>query len=129
LNFGAIKFEYKPQAAKGGNVEFEWKVEEGESNETGPIITENDDGSTTVEYCVYEEVHEVGVFEEVCYEIEIPEGCTLTSSEAGVYKIECEEDEVVLLNPMLEGLPAVDIVAPEGGGLPLIGLLLPAVQD
>jgi hypothetical protein len=93
-----------------------------------PTITKNDNGTTTVEYCVYQEVHEVGVFEEVCYEIEVPENCILVSSEAGVYTLDCEGEAEISLNPSLEGLPAMNIVAPDGGGEPLIGMLLPAIQ-
>ncbi|MBL8133163.1 MAG: hypothetical protein JNL42_14980 [Anaerolineae bacterium] len=68
-----------------------------------------EDGGMVVEYCVYVELYEVGVFNEVCYEIEIPAGCVLSTSEAGVYTVVCEEEGVVHLNPALEGLPALDI--------------------
>lgn len=54
-----------------------------------------DDGTETIEYCVYEEVSEAGVFEEVCYEIEIPEGCTLISAEAGVFTLDCDDEPSV----------------------------------
>ena len=92
-------------------------------------VNTNDDGSTTVEYCIYQEVHEAGIFEEVCYEIEVPENCTLVSSEAGVYDIECQGEAEVSINPALVGLPAASIVAPEDpDDGPLVGLLLPAVQ-
>ena len=70
------------------------------------VIPSNDDGTTTVEYCIYEEVQEAGVFEEVCYEIEIPEGCILTTAEAGVYTVDCpEEGGTVMVNPILVGSP------------------------
>lgn len=90
----------------------------------------NDDGTTTVEYCVYLEVKEAGVFEEVCYEVEIPENCVLTTAEAGVYTVECEGEGTVELNPAIEGLPALNLTIPEDSdeGI-LIGLLLPAVQS
>lgn len=74
-----------------------------------PTHHDNDDGTTTVEYCIYQEVKEVGVFEEVCYEVEIPEGCVLTTAEAGVYTVECEEEPTVTLNPLIDGLPKVDL--------------------
>jgi hypothetical protein len=105
----------------------------------------HDDGSTTVEYCIYVELYEVGVFNKVCYQVEVPANCVLTTSEAGVYTVVCEEEGVVSLNPDLEDLPAMDLtVEPVDQGyilielLPvkasapsqaiLIGMLLPAVQ-
>lgn len=48
--------------------------------------------TNTVEYCIYLEVQEAGVFEEVCYEVEVPLGCTLVAQEAGVYKLVCIDD-------------------------------------
>ena len=84
-------------------------------------------GTDTIEYCVYEEVQEVGVFEEVCYEIEAPEGCVFVASEAGVYTLDCDNEGT--LNPDLGGLPAIDLTYPTNPEQPiLIGLLLPAVQ-
>lgn len=74
-----------------------------------PTHHDNDDGTTTVEYCIYQEVKEAGVFEEVCYEVEIPEGCVLTTAEAGVYTVECEEEPTVTINPLIEGLPKVEL--------------------
>lgn len=72
-----------------------------------PTHRDNDDGTTTVEYCISQEVKEAGVFEEVCYEVEIPEGCVLTTAEAGVYTVECEEEPTVTINPLFDGLPSV----------------------
>lgn len=85
----------------------------------GNIITgENYDSakSSTVEVCTWQEVQEAGVFEEVCYEIEVPEGCTLVASEAGVYKLECDDSEPTTLNPLFDGMPALDIKREEGNG-------------
>jgi hypothetical protein len=129
LNFGAIKFEYKPQRpdSSAAHVDFYLRLQgvDGEATDTS-----NGDGSTTIEYCVYLEVQEAGVFEEVCYQIEIPENCTLTSSEAGVYNVECEGEAEIELNPAIEGLPAANITIPENDeqGV-LMALLLPAVQN
>ncbi|MBK8020894.1 MAG: hypothetical protein IPK19_05560 [Chloroflexi bacterium] len=66
-------------------------------------------GGVVVEYCISVELYEVGVFNEVCYEIEIPANCVLSSTEAGVYTVVCEGEGEVQLNPALEGLPALDI--------------------
>jgi hypothetical protein len=93
------------------------------------------------------ELYEVGVFNQVCYEVEVPANCVLTTSEAGVYTVVCEDDVVISLNPDVEGLPALDVATqPNTQGyilielLPvkvaeerdseaiLIGLLLPAIQ-
>ena len=100
------------------NVSLDWIS--GEANGTN----DDDDGENpTVEYCIYQEVHEVGVFEEVCYEIEIPEGCVLTTSEAGVFTLDCGEGEVGQVNPLFDGLPAIDIQAPSRDEAPIqIGL-------
>ena len=68
----------------------------------------NDDGTTTVEYCIYVELYEEGVLNQVCYEIEIPANCTLTTSEAGVYTVDCEDVGGVSVNPNFDGLPALD---------------------
>lgn len=76
----------------------------------------NDDGTTTVEYCIYVELYEEGVFNQVCYEIEIPANCTLTTSEAGVYTVVCDAEGVVSLNPTLAGLPALDLSVPDSSG-------------
>lgn len=90
----------------------------------------NDDGTTTVEYCLYLEVKEAGVFEEVCYEVEIPENCVLTTAEAGVYTVECEGEGTVKLNPAIGGLPALNLTIPERRDEAiLIALLLPAIQN
>jgi len=60
------------------------------------IVFNNDEAPTrnnnTAEYCIYLEVQEAGVFEEVCYEVEVPLGCTLVAQEAGVYKLVCIDD-------------------------------------
>lgn len=72
----------------------------------------NDDGSTTVEYCVYVELYEVGVFNKVCYQVEVPPNCELVSTEAGVYTVVCEGEGNVSLNPDIQGLPALDVTVP-----------------
>lgn len=72
----------------------------------------NDDGSTTVEYCFYVELYEVGVFNQVCYTVEVPPNCELVSSEAGVYTVVCDGEGQVSLNPVWDGLPALDVTVP-----------------
>ena len=91
-------------------------------------VMAQDDGMKTVEYCVYEQVQEAGVYELVCYEIEIPENCELVSPEAGVYKIECEDEATIKVNPLLDTLPGLDLTLGSGDDPVLVGLLLPAVQ-
>lgn len=137
LIFTEVKFQY---SAEGMVLDLR-------DTEQGGTQT-HDDGSTTVEYCIYVELYEVGVFNQVCYEVEVPPNCTLVASEAGVYTLECEEGAVVSLNPDLEDLPAMDLTVqtPTQGYtlielLPvkisadqqaqgvLIALLLPAIQN
>ena len=81
----------------GAPGEFPWQISvaTGETDEPGP---------TTLEYCVLQQVGEVGIWKEVCYEIEIPEGCVVMSSEAGVFTIDCGEGEVSV-NPLFDDLP------------------------
>jgi|GEM_PF-2109134 len=76
--------------APGGDNAHEWPWQVGlvmTFDETPPSGHNN-----MAEYCVYLEVHEAGVFEEVCYQVEVPLGCTLVAQEAGVYKIVCIDD-------------------------------------
>jgi hypothetical protein len=65
----------------------------------------------TIEYCVNQEVEEAGVFKEVCYEVEIPEGCVVTSNEAGVFTVDCGEGEVSV-NPLFDNLPDEGLAVP-----------------
>ena len=122
LNFEKIQFDHNLD----GSLSFDF----GDLNPDDlPPTNSNDDGTTTVEYCIYLE-SEAGVFDqEVCYEIEIPENCTLTTSEAGVYTVVCEGDGTVEINPDLGELPSTVLTIPENPTEPvLVGLLLPAVQ-
>ena len=64
----------------------------------------------TVEYCVLEQVGEAGIYEEVCYEIEIPAECELINPEAGVYIVDCPE---VSVNPLLGELPGMFVDVPD----------------
>jgi hypothetical protein len=113
LNFTKIQFVLTPM-----DVKIDMR-----GTELGGTQTHND-GSTTVEYCIYVELYEVGVFNKVCYQVEVPANCVLTTSEAGVYTVVCEEDGVVSINPDLEDLPALDITtAPDTQGFTLIELL------
>ena len=95
----------------------------------GASILECADGSTPMfTYCIVEPGAEAGMFVENCYEVEVPEGCIVTTPEVGVWHMECEEDDDgVTVRPMIEGAPILN-VRPQGGGI-LIGLLLPAVQQ
>ncbi len=121
--YNKIAFNYN---ALGGALSFDF----GDLNPDDlPPPNSNDDGTTTVEYCIYLE-SEAGVFDtEVCYEIEIPENCTLTTSEAGVYTVVCEGDGTVEINPDLGELPSTVLTIPENPTEPVqVALLLPAVQ-
>jgi hypothetical protein len=92
----------------------------------GASILECADGSTPVfTYCVVELGDEAGVYEEVCYEVELPDGCTVETAEAGVWKVTCEEGGSVQVTPFGDDNPM--FVAQDNDGV-LIGLLLPAVQ-
>jgi len=73
------------------------------------ILAEFDDSSDepeVVEICYYVELYEVGVWNEVCVEIEVPEGCELVASEAGVYHLDCDD-------PVVAGFNAADAFATE----------------
>jgi hypothetical protein len=97
-------------------------------NADGTISPVCEDGGTppSVIVCSYQQL-EAGVYTEVCYEVEIPEGCVLDTSEAGVWHITCEDDgDGVQVNPIGETDPILDIQW--GEGTVQIGLLLPAVQ-
>ncbi|MDX2075908.1 MAG: thrombospondin type 3 repeat-containing protein [bacterium] len=102
LNWAKIKFHILPE----GGIDFNLReVEIGDS-------TTNDDGSTTIEYCINVELYEVGVFNVVCYQIEVPANCTVVSTEAGVYSVVCDGEGTISLNPDLDGLPAIHITIP-----------------
>jgi|GEM_PF-5760565 len=93
----------------------------------GGMILECLDGSTPAFiYCLIQEVGEAGHFEEVCYQIELPDGCTMTSPEAGIWHMECDDDGGIVVTPFGWDLPLL-IVEPDGETI-LIALLLPAVQ-
>lgn len=94
----------------------------------GGMILECLDGTTPAFiYCLTQEVGEAGHFEEVCYQIELPDGCTMTSSEAGVWHMECDGDGGIDVTPWGLDLPLLS-VEPDGDAV-LIALLLPAVQQ
>jgi hypothetical protein len=98
-------------------------------NSDGTIEPVCDDGGTppSIIVCSYQQLTEAGVYEEVCYEVEIPEGCVVDSSEAGLWHIICEDDgDGVQVTPVGETAPILDIKW-EGNSVQ-IGLLLPAVQ-
>jgi hypothetical protein len=108
------------------------KIEDGcelVENSDGTIDPVCDDGGTppSIIICTYQQLTEAGVYSEVCYEVEIPEGCVVDSSEAGVWHITCEDDgDGVQVTPVGETAPILDIKW--GEGTVEIGLLLPAVQ-
>jgi len=52
------------------------------------------EGTDTFEYCIVEQVGEAGIFQEVCYEIEVPEGCVVYQQEAGVWQMDCSGQTV-----------------------------------
>lgn len=95
----------------------------------GSVLPVCEDGSApdSIVICTYQEVLEVGVFSEVCYEVEIPDGCVLENPEAGIWKISCDETvDNIQINPAGEPDPILDITW--GEETVEIGLLLPAVQ-
>jgi hypothetical protein len=68
-----------------------------------------------------QEVGEAGIFKQVCYEVEIPEGCVVTSSEAGVFTVDCGAGEVSV-NPLFDEVPAKDLKVPTRNSEGVIGL-------
>lgn len=91
----------------------------------GGSILECLDGTTpSFIYCLIQEVGEVGIFQEVCYQVELPDGCTMTTAEAGVWHMECDDDSEVVVTP----LGQIDPIFSVGDNNSAIGLLLPAVQ-
>jgi hypothetical protein len=97
-------------------------------NTDGTINPVCDDGGTppSIIVCTYQQF-EAGVYTEVCYEVEIPEGCVVDTAEAGVWHITCEDDgDGVQVTPLGETDPILDITW--GEGTVQVGLLLPAVQ-
>ena len=88
-----------------------------------PTTPETDEDDNTVTYCVIELGDEAGMYEENCYEIEIPEGCVLLQPEYGVYILDCEETPDAYLKLGNQGgempeydpeLPLQSIDVPEG---------------
>lgn len=95
--------------------------------EAGVFVLECANGDTpTIMYCILELGSEAGMYVEVCYEIEIPEGCTVDTSEAGVWHFDCDDDGTVVVTPFGNDLPI--LTADDNNDAVLIGLLLPAVQ-
>ena len=87
------------------------------------------DGSTpnSVTLCTYQQLVEVGVWELVCYEVQIPEGCTIETPEAGVWQIVCEETvDSFQVTPVGQTTPILDIQWDDDSVG--VALLLPAVQ-
>lgn len=90
------------------------------------VVRTNDvpsNGNPTIEYCVYLEVQEAGVFQEVCYEVEIPEGCVVTSNEAGVFTVDCGPGPVTV-NPRFDDIPdGFQIPIPTTHGAIMLGIM------
>jgi len=93
--------------------QFPWQVS------TRQVSTDGGSQNPTIEYCVYLEVQEAGVFEQVCYEVEIPEGCVVISNEAGVFTVDCGQG-VISVDPTFEERPAELVEVPTQQGV--IGL-------
>ena len=93
----------------------------------GGSILECLDGTTpSFIYCLLQEVGEAGIFQEVCYQVELPEGCTMTTAEAGVWHMECDDDDSIDITPFGSDLPLM-IIKPDGDAV--LVRLLPAVQS
>ncbi len=91
----------------------------------GASLLECADGSTPIFiYCLIEPGSEAGIFEENCYEVEVPEGCTVTTAEAGVWTFDCEGDGGVIVTPFGNDNPIFKVEGNDQG----IAMLLPAVQ-
>jgi hypothetical protein len=67
--------------------------------------------------------------DEVCYNVEIPEGCVVDSSQAGRWNVSCEDtgEDGVQITPIGEEESLLDIFWYDDNTVG-IGLLLPAVQ-
>jgi hypothetical protein len=99
-------------------------------DENGIITPSCEDGQAPsgVPICTHQELNEAGVYEEVCYEVEIPEGCVVDSSEAGLWHVTCEDQgDGVQITPIGEDEPILDISWYDDDTV-AIGMLLPAVQ-
>lgn len=91
----------------------------------GASLLECADGSTPIFiYCLIELGAEAGMYVENCYEVEVPDGCTVTTAEAGVWKFDCEEDSGIVVTPFGMDNPIFS-AGDNGQG---IAMLLPAVQ-
>lgn len=101
LNFTKITYNRVDEGVSIDLMDTEWNRPE-----------THDDGTTTIEYCIYVELYEVGVFNQVCYEIEVPPNCELVSTEAGVYTVLCEGEGVVEVNPDMPTLPGLELTVP-----------------
>jgi hypothetical protein len=100
-------------------------------DDSGRIVPTCEDGGLPAEMpiCTHQELNEEGVFEEVCYKVEIPEGCVVDNSTAGRWHVSCEDtgEDGVQITPIGEEESIVDIFWYDDNTVG-IGLLLPAVQ-
>jgi hypothetical protein len=99
-------------------------------DENGLITPNCEDGGmpSSLPICTHQELNEAGRFDESCYQVEIPEGCAVDTSEAGRWRVTCEDQgDGVQITPIGETEPILDVLW-YGDNTVAIGMLLPAVQ-